>query len=150
MKYKLFDIIPDDIDELEAKPCYSIGELGCAKTLIKLSMTSNNDSLAYGFGMEDGHLHGIAGSYRQWDGSAQLWAILSQASCRYPISLTKICEAMVSYAVKKQELRRVSITVKTDYFQGNRFAQVLGFTLEGRMKKFLPDGADANLYARIF
>lgn len=149
MKYKLFEVVPEDIDEIVAKDCYSVGELGCCKTLIRLS-AMNADSITCGFGEGEGVLHGIAGSYRQWDGVAQLWAVFDKVSCKYPIAFTKICESLIRYAAEKQQLKRVSLTVKADYFQGNNFARVLGFTLEGKMKTYLPDGADANLYARFF
>jgi hypothetical protein len=149
MKYKLFDVIPEDIDELQAKECYSVGELGCCRDLIRISLR-NPDSLALGFGVEKGTLHGIAGSYRQWDGAAQLWAIFDQRSCHYPVALTKICESLIDYAVKKQNLRRVSLTVKADYAEGNRFARFLNFDHEGLMRNFLPGAVDANLYARVF
>lgn len=149
MRYKLFEVLPDDLDELDVKDCYSVGELGCSKTLIQLSKVTK-DSIALGFGCGDGILHGVAGSYRQWDGSAQLWAVFSsKADCR-PIALTKICDALIDYAVKKQALKRVSLNVRADYEKGNRFAQFLKFELEGCMRRYLPGGVDANLYARLF
>ena len=69
---------------------------------------------------------------------------------RYPIALYKTCALLLNYAVQKQGLRRVSLTVNASYTKGNRFAQALGFDLEGRMVGYLPDGSDANLYARLF
>lgn len=148
MKYKLFDVIPEDIDEIDAKECYSVGELGCCKTLIQLSKR-NADSIACGFGESEGLLHGIAGSYRQWDGAAQLWAVFDKKSCTKPIALVQVCEALIQYAMKKQNLRRVSLSVKADFEEGNRFARFLHFSLEGTMRRYLPDGSDANLYARV-
>lgn len=149
MKYKLFEIEPGDVDEIDAKECYSVGELGCSKDLIQLSK-STPDSIAIGFGEGDSDLHGIAGSYRQWPGSAQLWAIFSYKTERHPLALTKICDALIIYAVKKQELRRVSLNVRASYERGNKFAKFLKFDLEGTMRSYLPDGEDANMYARLF
>lgn len=149
MKYKLFDVIHEDVDEIEAKGCYSVGELGCCKELIRISKM-NPDSISCGFGESDGLLHGIAGSYRQWEGSAQLWALFSKRSCKYPVALTKVCEAMIDYAVRKQKLKRVSITVRADYEEGNKFAKFLKFDHEGKLRSYLPGGHDANLYARIY
>jgi hypothetical protein len=149
VKYKIFDVIPEDIDEIQVKDCYTVGEIGCVRDLIRISQR-NPDSLAYGFGLEEGKLHGIAGSYRQWEGSAQLWAVFGKNSCECPISLTKVCEALIGYAVKKQNLKRVSLTVRADYEEGNKFARFLKFEHEGLMRNFLPGAVDANLYARIF
>jgi hypothetical protein len=149
VKYKVFEINPDDIDELNVKDCFSIGEIGCSKDLIRLSKM-NHDSLAVGFGESGGNLHGVAGSLRHWGGCSQLWAVFSKETEKYPLALTKICGALIDYAVDRQELKRVSVNVRTDYGQGNKFAKVLGFQLEGVMRRYLPDGADANLYARLF
>lgn len=149
MKYKLFQVEPNDIDELDVKDCYSVGEIGCSKDLIHLSLMTE-DSIALGFGLEDGTLHGIAGSYRVWPGSSQLWAVFSSKADCNPIALTKICDALIDYAVKRQKLRRVSLNVRSSYDKGNRFAQFLKFEFEGKMRAFLPDGEDANLYARTY
>jgi hypothetical protein len=149
MKYSLFDVTPEDVDKIQAKECYSVGELGCCKLLIKMAMV-NVDSIALGFGDEDGRLHGIAGSYRQWEHSSQLWAIFDKRTEKYPLALTKVCESLIKFAVKKQDLHRVSLNVRSDYTCGNAFANFLKFSLEGRMNRYLPDGGDANLYARLF
>jgi hypothetical protein len=149
MKYKLFEVEPEDIDEINVKECYSVGELGCCKELIKISKLSA-DSVCLGFGVEEGTLHGIAGSYRQWSGSAQFWAAMDKNTECCPIAFAKMCEALIQYAATKQELRRGSLTVRANYEQGNKFAKHLKFEFEGLMKRFLPDGEDANLYARIF
>ena len=93
---------------------------------------------------------GIVGSYRQWEGSAQIWAVLGEELDRHPIALLKSCIILLNYAVQKQKLRRVSLTVRSDYTKGNRFAHALGFDFEGKMHAYLPDGGDANLYARLF
>jgi len=148
MKFSAYTVQPTDIDSLEAKDCYSLGEMGCSKMLADLSY-SNPDSLCVSFGI-DGRILGVAGSFRQWAGSSQLWAIFDKEVDKYPMALTRICNSLILYAVKKQNLRRVSINVKSDYTKGNRFAWTLGFDFEGKMHGFLPDGTDANLYARLF
>lgn len=148
MKYNFYSVVPESLDELEAKECYSVGELNCAKELVALSM-GGKDSLSLGFGIP-GRLYGIVGCYRQWRGSAQLWAVFDVESEKYPIALRRGCLQLIDFAVKKQELHRVSLTVKASYTKGNRFAHSLGFDLEGKMLAFLPDASDANLYARLF
>lgn len=141
---------PSDLDRLNPKEVYSIGELGCVRDLIALSREGKNpDCIAMGFGLH-GELFGIAGSYRQWSGSSQLWAAFDERVNLYPIMLLKTCLILINYAKQKQDLRRVSLTVQSGYTSGNRFAEALGFDFEGRMVGYLPDGADANLYARLF
>lgn len=150
MKFSFYQVTPDDLEELNKKDCFSMGEIGCAEDLLALAMHYNSDSICMGFGDSEGRLYGICGSYRQWKGAAQLWAIFDKEVDNHPLSLTKACMQLIEYARKKQDLRRVSFTVKSDYNKGNRFADVLGFAFEGKMYGFLPCGSDANLYARLF
>lgn len=150
MKYSFHTPFPEDLERLSPKGVYSIGELGCVRDLIALSRAGRNpDCMAKSFGM-GGEIYGIVGSYRQWEGVAQLWAVFDDRAERYPMELVKTCLVLINYAKQRQELRRVSLTVRSSYTKGNRFAEVLGFDLEGRMVGFLPDGEDANLYARLF
>lgn len=150
MRFNFITPIPRHVDELNPKTVYSVGELGCVRTMIAMSRGGKNpDSLAMGIGVDDTPW-GIAGCYRQWDGSGQLWAVFDERLDRYPISLYKSCIILINYAVQMQSLRRVSLTVRSDYTSGNRFAHSLGFDFEGKMHAYLPDGSDANLYARLF
>lgn len=150
MKFKFFRVAPEDLDAIEAKECYSVGELHCAREMVGLSFGNNETSLALGFGPSNGEILGIAGSYRQWAGSAQLWAVFSPSVDKYPVALLRGCLQLIHYAQYVQKLQRVSLTVKSSYTKGNRFATSLGFSFEGKMQCFLPDASDANLYARLF
>lgn len=150
MRYKFLTPIPSDVDRLNPKSVYALGEIGCVRTLIQMSQGGKNpDSIAMGIGPGE-EPWGVAGSYRQWDGVAQIWALFDDRLDRHPIALYKSCIILLNYAVQKQNLRRVSLTVRSDYTKGNRFAAALGFDLEGKMVGYLPDGGDANLYARLF
>lgn len=147
MRYKFFTVQPNDVYKLNPKDCFSVGEVGCVQDLIALRGPA---SISMGFGDSYEHLAGICGSYSSWSGTSQLWALFDKRVEQSPVSLRKACILLVKYAVAKQDLRRVSLTVKSDYISGNRFAESLGFELEGKMRRFLPDGEDANLYARLF
>lgn len=149
MRFNLVKVLPDAIDAISPKECYSLGELGCTKDLIKLSTMKNKDSICLGF-TEGGKLLGVAGSYRVWAGSAQAWGVFDRAVDKFPKSLTEVCLSLILYAQKTQELKRISLTVREGFKKGDRFASVLGFEQEGSMKRYLPDGGDARLYARLF
>lgn len=150
MKYSLFHPKPEDLDSLDYKECYSLGELGCSRTLIEMShLGRKKESLCLAF-ENSGLIYGIAGSYMSWAGSGQAWAVFSPAVDKFPIALKKICESLIHYASREQRLVRMSLTVRSKYQKGNRFAKSLGFELEGEMKRYLPDGGDAHLYARLF
>lgn len=148
MKFKTYTARPEDMDNLALKDCYSFAEIGASRELIAFGEKSP-DSLCVSFGI-DGKILGVAGSFKQWSGVSQLWALFSKEVDAYPIELTKVCQALILYAAETQELRRVSLNVRYDYTKGNQFAQRLGFDFEGRMYGFFPDGGDASLYARLF
>jgi hypothetical protein len=150
MRYNFIQPFPRHLDNLSPKEVYSIGELGCVKTLVSISQGGKNvDSLAMGIGPDD-EPWGIVGCHKQWDGFGQVWGILDRRLDQHPIALLKSCIILLNYAVQKQKLRRVSVTVRSGYTKGNRFAHALGFDFEGKMAGYLPDGGDANLYARLF
>lgn len=147
-----FDFYHPDVDmfySLKPKQCFGESEIQFLPSLVELGVAGNPDSLVRGFG-PNGIVWGLCGSYRLWNGNAQLWAVWNENVDSYPISLTKACLTLVNFAVQKQDLKRVSLTVRCGYNEGNRFAETLGFTLEGTMRHYLPDGADVNLYARLF
>lgn len=149
VRFSLVRVLPSALDTIKPKDCYSLGELGCTRTLIELSTTKNKDSLCLGFAF-DGKLLGIAGAYRAWPGSSQAWAIFDEAVDAHPFSLTKTCLSLIEYARKEHSLHRLSLTVRKGFEKGERFAESLGFVREGEMRKYLPDASDARLYARIF
>lgn len=148
MKFKAQRSLPGDIERLNLKDCFSSAEIENSKMMVDYSRKSD-DSLCASFYFE-GRLVGVAGSFRQWDGVAQFWALFDEEVDKYPIALTKVCNALILYAVETQKLRRVSLNVISDYTNGNRFARCLGFDFEGRMYGFFQNGKDANLYARLF
>jgi hypothetical protein len=149
MKYKIFDAHPDHIEEINYKECYSKDELECVRELIAAAKVSGN-SLAVSIKNESGKVVGLVGSYKLWTGCSQIWAIFDREVDDHPVSLAKVCHNLIRYAATTQDLRRMSMNVRSHYEKGNRFAEFLGFDFEGKMWGYLPDGGDANLYARLF
>lgn len=159
MRYEIYSRLSQegDIEQLCPKGIYSAGEIDSAKQIERFSA---NRAASYGklhtktFGiLSDGGSEiklGVVGAIKQWDGFATIWAIFSKESERYPIALTKSCIALINEVAFIFELRRVSFTVRSDYTSGHRFAESLGFRFEGTMHGYLPDGANADLYARLF
>jgi hypothetical protein len=159
MRYEIYSRLSQegDIEQLSPKSVYSIGELESAKQIERFSA---NRAASYGrlhtktFGiLSDGGTEirlGVVGAIKQWGGFATIWAIFDKETERYPIALTKSCLALIDEVAFLFELRRVSFTVRSDYNSGHRFAEMLGFSFEGRMYGYLPDGANADLYARLF
>ena len=83
-----------------------------------------------------------------WPGVAEMWLNLSQDFAAYPGVVVEI-KNQVKEWIEEEGLVRVQMTVKSGWKEGERFLSWLGLEREGVMRKFLPDGSDAVLYARV-
>ena len=86
-----------------------------------------------------------AGFIPQWDNRALAWALISAEVGQHMVALTR----GVRRALTLHHYRRVETSVACDFEQAHRWAKMLGFEREGRMRAFTPEGQDCDLYARI-
>lgn len=86
-----------------------------------------------------------AGLIKQWDNRAIAWALISAEAGPHFFLIHKA----VRRALLFHSFRRVETAVKTDFQQGHRWAELLGFSNEGTMSGYAPDGSDYDLYARV-
>jgi hypothetical protein len=75
----------------------------------------------------------------------EVWALLSQESGAVMRRMTRAAAGYFATC----GIRRLEVVVATDFAAGNQWARMLGFQLEAPMRGYLPDGATANLYARV-
>ena len=78
------------------------------------------------------------------------WALLSEQVLTYPVALTKAAWALIEKAQSILDLWRLEIAVDTKHESALRWAQLLGFEVEGMMRCFGPNREDAYLMARIW
>ena len=94
----------------------------------------------------DGEIVACAGVIEYYKGRGEAWSYLSADLGRNMVSVFR---AIKSY-LDTIDVRRIEMTVDTDFAEGHRFAKLLGFELEAsRMKAYDMDGRDKALYARI-
>ncbi len=86
-----------------------------------------------------------AGLIPQWEHRAVAWALIAAEAGKHFFLIHKA----VRRALIFHNYRRVETSVACDFEQGHRWAQLLGFEREGRMRAFTPDGQDCDLYARV-
>lgn len=87
-----------------------------------------------------------AGKAMQWKGRYILWAILSREAKRYMLQITR--------AVRRGMLLleggcRFEAIVQSDFIQAHRWARMVGMQWHHREERFLPNGADADIYVRF-
>jgi hypothetical protein len=86
-----------------------------------------------------------AGFIPQWENRAVAWALIAEEVGTHMVMLHKA----VRRALTMHTYRRVETAVACNFPQGHRWAELLGFEREGRMRAFTPDGMDCDLYARV-
>lgn len=97
--------------------------------------------------IHDEKVIGIGGMSPLWEGVADGWSIVTPWLIDHPIAMTKAFRIFINqYSTK---FKRVQITVEEGFEQGRAFAEFLGFTPEGRMEYYSPDGKTHIRYARI-
>jgi ribosomal protein S18 acetylase RimI-like enzyme len=93
----------------------------------------------------DGVVIACAGLIPQWQGRAVAWALISNAAGPHFLGVHRA----VRRALQVHDFRRVETGVVVDFEEGHRWAKMLGFEREGRMRAYTPDGRDCDLYARV-
>jgi len=90
-----------------------------------------------------------AGLVPQWPGRWVAWALLSGTiGPRRFVALNRLVEAALDrYALHHPG--RIEIQVDPHHRNARRWARLLGFAPEGRLHRYLPDGRDMILMARI-
>lgn len=84
-----------------------------------------------------------------WTGVAEMWSIISDDARRYPKQLTIVAKGFSDIVAKSLSLHRLQLTVRFDEPRALRWAEYLGFEIEGLMHKYSPDGVDTYILARV-
>lgn len=95
--------------------------------------------------MDQGRPVFCGGAWNLWPGRTVVWAILSESAGRIMPRLTRSTRRYLDLLPE----RRVECYVDAGFEQGERWARLLGFTHEAKLRAFLPNGNDAHLYARV-
>ena len=91
---------------------------------------------------------GIVGCTPMWEGVANMWTLLGEGIYREPKAFSLLTGLLMDAMFEKYDLRRADAHVKVGYDKGVSWIEKFGFVREGVMKRYLPDGTDAYLYAR--
>lgn len=95
--------------------------------------------------LDDGVPVALFGLQHLWQGRGLVWAFIGDSMGSSMITITRKCRNMLSEA----GYPRIEMHVEAGFGAGERWAEMLGFQLEGKMSRFFPDGSDATMWARI-
>lgn len=92
-----------------------------------------------------GKVIGCGGAIEQWENRAQVWALLAVDSGREFVAIHRAVAAFLD----SLPYRRIETTVDSGFYQGQRWAALLGFDYEGTARKYTPNGKDSDYYAIV-
>lgn len=78
-------------------------------------------------------------------GRAAAWGLISAAAGAHFLKLHRA----VARALPALPYRRLEAVTACDFRPARRWAEMLGFTCEARMRSYCHDGSDAELWARV-
>ncbi|MFO1188511.1 MAG: GNAT family acetyltransferase [Alphaproteobacteria bacterium] len=90
-----------------------------------------------------------AGLARRWPGRTVGWALLSH---KIRPNRFLAVHRLIAAALDRAEMRdpgRIEVQIDPSHAAALRWARLLGFEVEGRMCRYLPDGRDMILMARV-
>lgn len=95
-------------------------------------------------GRHNGRIVCCAGLVNLWEGRASAWALLSGDAGKCMPALHRAVDRFLSGC----GVKRIEAYVYPDFVAGHRWATMLGFEHEGRLRAF-QQGQDMDMYARI-
>ena len=85
-----------------------------------------------------------------WQGVAEGWVLSSKQIFDYKIKAAGSIKKRLDYICKNNNIQRLQSAVKAEFLIGVRFAEWLGLTKEGLMKKYGLDGSDYWRMVKIY
>ena len=95
--------------------------------------------------MRDERVVGCGGVVDRGGGRGEAWALLAQDAGLAMLAATRAVRRYFETA----PFRRIEAVTATDFTPAARWARLLGFELEGRMRAFCDNGGDAERWALI-
>lgn len=145
--FKVVDFVPEHADDLwERNSTLATADRGfMTKDNVKaMALKGHAFSL-----LTNGHLVFSAGIFPIWDGMGEAWVVPSDLIRQYKREFVRYVRGYMDQLAKENSYHRIQATARSDFPQGQRFLEFLGFTREGLMHRYGPDGSDHYLYARL-
>ena len=100
-------------------------------------------------GLIGNRIIGLGGVIPMWEGVGEFWIILTKESQLHKVETFKCIYRIVEEAIIDLHLVRAQAIVDCDFDRANKMVETLGFILEGRLEKYLPNSKDAFIYKRM-
>ncbi len=107
-----------------------------------------NQSTATRTVFNNGRVISIVGLIPLNAGVAEVWTVPSERIKEVPLGYTRYVKALISAYSTFMNLHRLQMSVEEGFEMGLRWAKLLGFEVEGLMKKYGPDQKNHLLMGR--
>lgn len=95
--------------------------------------------------LHEGRVIACGGLMEIWPGRAMIWAFMSKLAGPHMRTLHR---AVLGY-LHQANWQRIEAYAASEFPQGQRWLEMLGFKHEGTMRKFSHTGQDHELYSRV-
>lgn len=99
--------------------------------------------------MYDGRVMCVGGVHNIWPGCGQVWLIPSVYALQHPMVFARQVRRILDVMIETHQLHRVQALINTKLAPGERWIEMLGFTKEGVLRKYSPQGNDYFMYGRV-
>lgn len=139
---KIVPFEPWHLEKLTLQPSQNLLQPDLANPAYGANLASAGPAYS---GVVGDEVFACMGLIPQWEGRAIAWGLIAKETGPYFLKVTKA----VFRTMELHPFRRIEASVKSDFVQGHRWAQMLGFKREGTMRAYAPNGDDHDLYARV-
>lgn len=130
-------IQPGDVEQLKVRPGDALG-------------VPPKDEVGFGWTMKKGGRPiGCGGFFTISEGVGMVWVILSDEVRGHGKKLCQFARDATQIAFEEMGWHRIQSAVRCDKPEYQRWAELMGFEKEGRLRKATPDKVDLFLYARV-
>lgn len=84
-----------------------------------------------------------------WSGVAEAWILFGPEVKNHTIFIFKNTKQYISNLIKKHNLHRLQAYCRADFSEAINFLHHTGFRVEGKARKYNPDGTDAYFMSII-
>lgn len=92
----------------------------------------------------------IFGGYLINEKVAEIFCFTSQLVLRHYATFIRSLNEYIDFTADKLELSRIQCVVNSDIPEAEKYARSLGLNVEGKMLKYMANGGDAYMCAKVF
>lgn len=96
-----------------------------------------------------GEIVAIAGLDMVWEGRWLAWMLPSEKILMYGRPLFRFTQEVLNTHMEQDNVYRVEATADTDFDSGQEWLIRLGFSAEGYLRAYRPDGGDQILFSKV-